>query len=115
MINHIKASASGINSRGNFQIHYSRRKRNGRYVKLTFIISIVVLFFYLICKSMPVTTEQFYYQPVIVRHGDTLWRLAKDTGINMDTHRLVQKIMAYNSLVNSTILPGQTIYIPTAM
>ncbi|MDD4347255.1 MAG: LysM peptidoglycan-binding domain-containing protein [Desulfitobacteriaceae bacterium] len=86
-----------------------------RYNKLIFIISIVLLMLYFVSESMPVTAEQYNYQPVIVRHGDTLWRLAKDTGINMDTHRLVLKIMVYNSLANSTILPGQTIYIPVAI
>lgn len=106
MINHIKANGSS---------NRSRQKQTGWHFKLAFITSVIILIIYFMYKSMPVTAEQLNYQPVIVRHGDTLWGLAKDTGIHMDTHRLVLKIMVYNSLANSTILPGQTIYIPTAM
>jgi LysM domain. len=74
----------------------------------------VILTVYFTYKSIPEPAEQLNYQPVIIQHGDTLWELAENTGIQMDTHRLVLKIMVYNSLANSTILPGQTIYIPTS-
>ena len=52
------------------------------------------------------------FQPQVVQAGDTLWRLAEESGLNIDTRTLVLKIMQYNSLPDSTIKPGQVIYIP---
>jgi hypothetical protein len=119
MINNIMANGtSSINPRTTppikLRTYRFRQKQYGRYLKILFFL-VAALIVYLINTGLPGPDEQIIYQPVIVQHGDTLWGLAENTGIHMDTHRLVLKIMVYNSLANSTILPGQTIYIPTSM
>jgi hypothetical protein len=94
----------------------SRRSRRKKTVIKRWIASFLVLLFmlttYAICQKTVEPAEQFVYQPVVVQYGDTLWELAESSGLQMDTRTLVLKIIAYNSLAGSTILPGQTIYIP---
>jgi hypothetical protein len=99
----------------NLRTHSSWQKQNGRYLKILLFFLAVTLIIYFINTGISGPDERLIYRPVIVQHGDTLWGLAKNTGLHMDTGRLVQKIMVYNSLANSTILPGQTIYIPISM
>jgi len=91
----------------------SRRKKTGikRWIA-SFLVLLFILTTYAICQKTAEPAEQFIYQPVVVQYGDTLWELAESSGLQMDTRTLVLKIIAYNSLAGSTILPGQTIYIP---
>ena len=63
----------------------------------------------------PPPASKVVYQPVLVQNGDNLWRLAERTGLAEDTRTLVQQIMKYNGLIDSTIHPGQTIYVPVAL
>ncbi len=111
MINQVMATGT---SSVNFRAHQLRYKQ--RIIKR--FKSLVVFLFLLIAIhfiwiNTPGTSEQLIYQPIVVQYGDTLWELALNTGIPMDTRTLVLKIMNYNSLANSTINPGQTIYIPS--
>jgi LysM repeat protein len=92
---------------------HSRRKQYIiRRFTAVFVLLLLLLATCLVCRNGAEPAEQFVYQPVVVQYGDTLWRLAENSGIQMDTRTLVLKIMAYNSLAGSTIHPGQTIYIP---
>lgn len=58
--------------------------------------------------------ESLVYQPQIVQAGDTIWSLAEDSGLRIDTRTLVLKIMEYNQLTDTTIQTGQVIYTPIA-
>jgi LysM repeat protein len=116
MINNMTANGtSAINLQTNVRTYRSRQKQNGRYFKVLLIFLLITFSVYFTKTSISVPEERFVYQPVVVQHGDTLWGLAENTGLHMNTGRLVGKIMVYNSLANSTILPGQTIYIPTLL
>ncbi|MHB1406030.1 MAG: LysM peptidoglycan-binding domain-containing protein [Desulfitobacteriaceae bacterium] len=55
---------------------------------------------------------ELVYQPVVVKTGDTLWKLAQGSGLNQDTRTVILIIKKYNSLANGVIYPGQVIYIP---
>ena len=56
--------------------------------------------------------ESLVFQPQIVQTGDTLWSLAENSGLRIDTRTLVLKIMEYNQLTDTTIQTGQVIYTP---
>ena len=111
MINQVMATGTSVINTRTFRSHQKQRMRRFKTLILLFFIVIAVHF---VWANIPVATEQLIYQPIVVQYGDTLWGLAENTGIHMDTRTLVLKIMSYNSLSNSTILPGQTIYIPSA-
>ncbi|HWQ88831.1 MAG TPA: LysM peptidoglycan-binding domain-containing protein [Desulfitobacteriaceae bacterium] len=100
-------------------IHFNNHSRRSHRKKMvikrwtaSFLVLIFILTAYTICHKTAEPAEQFVYQPVVVQYGDTLWKLAESSDLHMDTRTLVLKIIAYNSLAGSTILPGQTIYIP---
>ncbi|MHB8126847.1 MAG: LysM peptidoglycan-binding domain-containing protein [Desulfitobacteriaceae bacterium] len=111
MIDQVMATST---SSVNFRTCRSRQKqRVNQFKSLLLLLLIIVIAVHFIWINIPVPTEQLIYQPIVVQYGDTLWGLAVNTGIQMDTRTLVLKIMSYNSLANSTILPGQTIFIPS--
>ncbi len=114
MINQVMATgASSVNFQ--FRAHRGRQKqRLKRFKSFVFCLFLIITVHFIWINIKPVPAEQIIYQPTVVQYGDTLWGLAENTGIHMDTRTLVLKIMSYNSLANSTILPGQTIYIPSS-
>ena len=59
--------------------------------------------------------DSLIYQPQIVQTGDTLWSLAANSGLQIDTRTLVLKIMEYNQLTDTTIQTGQVIYTPISL
>ncbi len=100
-------------SRVNFRAHHSRQKKRIKRLKSFIILFFIIMTIHFFWTNIPAPTEQLIYQPTVVQNGDTLWGLAQSTGILIDTRTLVLKIMSYNSLASSTILPGQIIYIPS--
>lgn len=56
--------------------------------------------------------EALSFQPQIVQTGDTIWSLAENSGLQIDTRTLVLKIMEFNQLTDTTIQTGQVIYTP---
>jgi len=84
------------------------------------LVSLLVLTFALlvVAKALLVTPPRIaevVYQPIVVQDGDSLWRLAERTGLAQDTRTLVYQIMKYNGLIDSTIHPGQVIYVPVTV
>lgn len=58
--------------------------------------------------------EALSFQPQVVQTGDTLWSLAENAGLKIDTRTLVLKMMDYNNLTDPTIRTGQVIYTPAS-
>ncbi|MFZ3100716.1 MAG: LysM peptidoglycan-binding domain-containing protein [Desulfitobacteriaceae bacterium] len=114
MINQVMATGtSSVNLR--LPTHRGRQKQRLKRFKSFALLLFLIITVHFIWINIPVPAEQLIYQPTVVQYGDTLWGLAENTGIHMDTRTLVLKIMSFNSLANSTIIPGQTIYIPCAI
>ena len=112
MINQVMATGtSSVNFR--FRARRGRQKQRIKRLKSFALLLFLIITVHFIWINIPVPAEQLIYQPTVVQYGDTLWGLAENTGTHMDTRTLVLKIMSYNSLANSTILPGQTIYLPS--
>ncbi|MDA8228355.1 MAG: LysM peptidoglycan-binding domain-containing protein [Desulfitobacterium hafniense] len=99
----------------------NRRLRKARLRKQSMILarktmtallcsSIVIIVFYtlLLNKNDPA----FAFQPVVVEVGDTIWELAQKSNLSLDTRTIVHNIIEYNYLSDSTIKPGQVLYIP---
>jgi len=81
----------------------------GALIVLTFILA---MRYALVVNQVP--EEPLMYQPTVVQSGDSLWDLAANSGLDQDTRDLVFQIMQYNSLADTTIVPGQVIYIPVS-
>lgn len=58
--------------------------------------------------------EALIFQPQVVKTGDTLWSLAENAELTIDTRTLVLKMMDYNHLTDPTIRTGQVIYTPAS-
>ncbi|HHY26001.1 MAG TPA: LysM peptidoglycan-binding domain-containing protein [Desulfitobacterium dehalogenans] len=101
---------------------YDRDYRNYRMRKLLRQLCSYLLLFLMIFGSMGwffwdwnqanSRVEELVFQPQIVQSGDTLWSLAENSGLQIDTRTLVLKIMEYNKLTDTTIQTGQVIYTP---
>lgn len=87
---------------------------NHLVVGFLLILTCVLAFRYAWVANQTVT-ENIIYEPIVVQSGDTLWEIAEDSGLKQDTRDTVFEIMRYNSLSDSTIVPGQVIYIPVPM
>ncbi|AGA69301.1 LysM domain-containing protein [Desulfitobacterium dichloroeliminans LMG P-21439] len=103
-------------------IRHYRNYRNYRMRKLQRQFCSYLLLFFVIFGGMGwfvwdwnqanSKVEALTFQPQIVQSGDTLWSLAENTGLQIDTRTLVLKIMEFNQLTDSTIQTGQVIYTP---
>ncbi|TQN32319.1 LysM domain-containing protein [Haloactinospora alba] len=51
---------------------------------------------------------------ITVRDGDTLWGIAEQIRPGEDPRRTVHEIVELNDLSDSTLVPGQTLVLPTA-
>lgn len=53
------------------------------------------------------------YHYVIVHEGESLWKIARDTGINQDLRDVVERIRQLNNMSQSVIHPGQRLLVPS--
>lgn len=53
------------------------------------------------------------YHYIVVQEGETLWKIAQDTGINEDIRDVVIRIQQLNNLNQSVIHPGQRLLVPS--
>ncbi len=90
-----------------------RRQVLSYCITVLLILSSIVWFIWDWHKTTEIV-DSLIYQPYVVQSGDTLWALASNSGTGLDTRTLVQKIMEYNQLNDSTIQTGQLIYTPTS-
>jgi len=67
-----------------------------------------------IVNVFPKHQEHFVYQKRIVQEGDTLWKYAATSDLNLDPRIVVNMIMEHNELTGALIRPGEVIYIPIA-
>ena len=105
----------------NYRGHY-RSYRNYRMKQLQRQLCSYMLLFLMVFGSMGwffwdwsqanSRVEDLAFQPQIVQSGDTLWSLAENSGLQIDTRTLVLKIMEYNQLTDTAIQTGQVIYTP---
>lgn len=98
---------------------YVRRKHRKTLLTRR-LITLVIFAFVLILGYSWLTPshtseQQIVYQPIVVESGDTLWSLAEKSGVTGDTRSVIHDMMHYNGLIDSTIQPGQIIYVPVAM
>ncbi|NMA69353.1 MAG: LysM peptidoglycan-binding domain-containing protein [Desulfitobacterium sp.] len=95
-----------------------RQRKNQRQVLSSFILILLLLstmsWFIWDWQNTMYKVDSLIYEPYVVQSGDTLWSLAAGSGTGIDTRTLVQKIMEYNQLTDSTIQTGQLIYTPTS-
>jgi len=77
-------------------------------IALSFILSLSI-FFTMIAGA----EEETIYKEVVVKPGDTLWKISKD---NMESHEdiryYIYKIRQVNNLQTAQITPGQVIKLP---
>jgi len=97
-----------------YKNHKSRKviKALSSYLLLILLIIGSMSWFIWDWKESYNSLENLTFQPQIVQQGDTLWSLAENTGLPIDTRTLVLKIMEYNQLTDTTIQTGQVIYTP---
>ena len=90
-----------------------RRQVLSYFLLILLIISSMAWFVWDWQKTSEVV-DNLIYQPYVVQSGDTLWTLAAGSGTGVDPRTLVQKIMEYNQLTDTTIQTGQLIYTPAS-
>ena len=107
-----------------YPIKRTRRVQKNKKAKLNVIIKrlttvFIIVFILLIMRyaftqrmAVPAKQSGYVYEPIVVTSGDTLWKLADKTGVDLDKRSIVAQIMNYNALASTTIYPGQVIYIP---
>lgn len=99
-------------------VKYSSKTRRKNMFYMFAVILFIIIFFasnqLLKSNGMKNRTEGVIYQAIVVEYGDTLWDIAKNSGLKIDTRELVMEIMKMNSLGNGSIHPGQTIYVPVS-
>lgn len=100
---------------------HPQKRKNYKYgnsfkIKMSIFLVLMLIIIAILQSHSASGIEQnpVVYQPTVVRNGDTLWDIATRAGIRNDTGKVVMQIMRYNSLTNSTIYPGQVIYIPVS-
>jgi hypothetical protein len=97
--------------------HYRVRKAQRQFLSIlifTLIFSMSFGWFYWDWQRMNESVNSLTFQPQVVQPGDTLWSLAENAGLKIDTRTLVLKIMDYNKLTDPTIRIGQVIYTPSS-
>lgn len=52
------------------------------------------------------------YQVVVVREGETLWKIAKKHTVNGDIREFIHQMKKLNNLEHSVIYPGQKLIVP---
>lgn len=102
----------------NYRSRAVRKSKNRRQILSSIIlvcllISAMTWFIWDWQKTMD-KVDSLIYQPYIVQSGDTLWSIATSSKTGIDTRTLVQKMIEYNQLTDSTIQTGQLIYAPTS-
>ncbi len=96
-----------------------KKRRNNKHNKLIHRVS-VILTVLLVSVVLLVTLEPGTaksstgtdYNIVIVREGDTLWKIAEANNTNGDLRELIYDIKEINKLDSPVIQPGQQLLIP---
>jgi hypothetical protein len=93
------------------------RHRKTQHQIREFLLFVVFLasclgWFYWDWQQANAKVEALIFQPQIVQTGDTLWSIAEEAKLPIDTRTLVLKIMDYNHLPDPSIQTGQIIYTP---
>lgn len=95
-----------------------RNRKTQRQFRSFFIFTLLILcsfsWFYWDWQRANDRVEALIFQPQVVQTGDTLWSLAENAKLTIDTRTLVLKMMDYNHLTNPTIRTGQVIYTPAS-
>jgi hypothetical protein len=95
-----------------------RNRRSQRLLRSNLIVFLLIVsslgWFFWDWQQSTNKVESLIFHPQVVQTGDTLWSLAENSGLNIDTRTLVLKMMDYNHLPDSTIRTGQVIYTPAA-
>ena len=93
-----------------------RQRKSQRQIRDGIIFILILFFtfgwFYWDWQRANARVDALIFQPQVVQAGDTLWSLAEETGLRIDTRTLVLRIMDYNHLPDPTIRIGQVIYTP---
>lgn len=100
---------------GNLSVRRKRNSISQQVMQGAIFVLIISLTLIYLSRASTTPVQSLYYQPVMVQSGDTLWQLADQTGLPDDTRTLVRQIIKYNGLADSTIHPGQTIYLPISL
>ncbi|HEX3033097.1 MAG TPA: LysM peptidoglycan-binding domain-containing protein [Bacillota bacterium] len=98
----------------------SRRQRARKHTQLValktsvvfimLILAIGVSGFWGTTRANSSSGNEYHY--VIVQDGDTLWKIARETGINEDLRDVIIRIRQLNNLDRSVIHPGQRLLVP---
>ena len=115
----MSACSSSVRHYRSYRPHRSYRTRKLQRLIFTYSLLFLVIFgsmswFFWDWNQAHNQVESLTFQPQIVQSGDTLWSLAENSGLHIDTRTLVLKIMEYNRLADTTIQTGQVIYTPIA-
>lgn len=74
------------------------------------IVAIVILFINTVAFS---STYKEPYKEILVREGDTLWKIAMEyMPDNYDIRKMVYDIREFNDMENADIYPGEIIRVP---
>ena len=94
---------------------YRNRKAQRQFLSSLILILLFLssfVWFYWDWQRANDRVEALIFQPQVVQTGDTLWSLAENARLKIDTRTLVLEIMNYNHLTDATIRTGQVIYTP---
>ncbi|AJY77074.1 LysM peptidoglycan-binding domain-containing protein [Paenibacillus beijingensis] len=113
-----------INSKGiqSHKRYHNPAKSNARKIRLRLLSFIAAALFFLLLLSVTLVRIDAQgvkpdpalpgEQIVVVTAGDTLWSIAKDSGLDGGIQEIIFKIKERNGLKNSVIEPGQQIIVP---
>lgn len=70
---------------------------------------------FLLAATAPLREAPVYsynFVPAVIENGDTLWGLTARHNQGLDSSGLIALTVSYNHLNNTSIQPGQVVYIP---
>lgn len=115
----MSVNSNGIPSHNRHHSSVTSKPRRSRFRLLTILSSVLFFFLFLSVTLVKIDargTEPSPAKPgevtVIVTAGDTLWSIARDSGLDGSIQEAVFKIKARNGLTDSVIEPGQQLIVP---
>lgn len=89
------------------------RKRKRNLARVLLAVFCLAAFLGVILPNRTEASEPLNVITIQVETGDSLWMLADKYDNNtMDIRKYIYLIQQYNNMENSTIYPGQLIYLP---
>lgn len=91
----------------------TNKRRFYTFLIILLTIPLIIIAIFSNQKRVYSSTYDSLYKEVLVKEGDTLWKIAiENMPSNYDVRKMVYEIKEFNQIIDSNIYPGDVIKVP---